>query len=102
MFGEWLDVVSLLELSVCHYIWTSFMSIFFIYVDFESNHSQDGLENYERWCSFTCFTHAADFYATKIIICSLMFCMFPCLPTEFYYWYICINIDTCIDQKTYM
>lgn len=36
MFGEWLDVVSLLELSVCHYIWTSFMSIFFIYVEFQT------------------------------------------------------------------
>lgn len=99
MFGEWLDVVSLLELSVCHhYIWTSFISVFFM-----SNFTSQPrwLQNSERWCSFTCFSNAAvnlnlfihDFYATEIKhLQAKSFVCFLYMTTEVYYWYICINV----------
>lgn len=99
MFGEWLDVVSLLELSVIiifgHHLYQFYL--------FMSNFTSQPrwLQNSERWCSFTCFSNAAvnlnlfihDFYATEIKhLQAKSFVCFLYMTTEVYYWYICINV----------
>lgn len=104
MFGEWLDVVSLLELSVCHYIWTSFMSIFFIYVDFESNHSQDGLEwemvqlyVFYSCCWFLC--HQDNYLQPNVLYVSLfvyrVLLLVHLYKYRYMYWSKDIHVDKC-------
>lgn len=83
----------------------------FLYLCRISHHSQDGLQNFERWCSFTCFSNAAvnlnlfihDFYATEIKhLQTKSFVCFLYRSLLLVHLYKCLsNIDTCIYQKTY-
>lgn len=113
MFGEWLDVVSLLELSVCHhYIWTSFISVFFIYVEFHITAKMvtEFWEMVQLYLFFQCCCKSEFIYSWFLCnrdktFAGQKFCLFPLYDYRsllLIHLYKCLsNIDTCIYQKAY-
>lgn len=113
MFGEWLDVVSLLELSVCHhYTWTSFISVFFIYVEFHITAKMvtEFWEMVQLYLFFQCCCKSEFIYSWFLCnrdktFAGQKFCLFPLYDYRsllLVHLYKCLsNIDTCIYQKTY-